>query len=269
MNPATIGAATDARQGQLDYALTDVEHLFPGTERPAIESVSLEIERGETIALIGPSGCGKSTILNMLAGLLVPTGGRVELRGRQLTHPSPVVGLMFQKAALLPWRTALENILLPIEIRSGKRLAQQNLERALRLLETVGLAGYAHAYPWQLSGGMAQRAAICRMLISDPEILLLDEPFGALDELTRERMDFEVQRVATERGASVVLVTHSIPEAVLLADRVVAMAARPGRIIDTIPIELERPRSYESMRDPRFAEGVARVREALDRGHRD
>jgi NitT/TauT family transport system ATP-binding protein len=258
-----VGRATE------EFAIDGVSHTFPGSETPAISGIDLRIARGEIVALIGPSGCGKSTLLNMLAGLLQPSDGSVSLRGHRMDGPDPRVGVMFQKAALLPWRTAIENVLLPIEVRDGRRQARQARDKAHALLETVGLGGFGNAYPWQLSGGMAQRAAICRMLITEPEVLLLDEPFGALDEFTRERMDLEVQRVAASRGATVVLVTHSIPEAVFLADRVVAMAARPGRVSEVVDVPIERPRTYETMSDPVFTAGVNRVRRALDRGHHE
>lgn len=262
-------APSASKADTLEYDLQNISHTFPGTHAPAITDVDLSIAPGEIIALIGPSGCGKSTLLNMIAGLLLPSDRTILKRGSQVTGPSESTGLMFQKPALLPWRTTLENVLLPLEIQHGKRQARKHKERALNLLTTVGLTGFENAYPWQLSGGMAQRAAICRMLVTNPEILLLDEPFGALDEFTRERMDLEIQRVAQQNQATVVLVTHSIPEAVFLADRVVAMAARPGRIIETIPIDMERPRTFESMETNEFAMNVAKVRNALNRGHHE
>jgi NitT/TauT family transport system ATP-binding protein len=263
----TLENATTQRTAEFD--LQAISHTFPTTDKPAVVDIDLEVQRGEIVALIGPSGCGKSTVLNMLAGLLIPSEGSVVQRGQALTQPVSSTGLMFQKPALLPWRTTVENILLPLEVRGGKRQAKEHRQRALDLVSKVGLTGFEHAYPWQLSGGMAQRAAICRMLVSEPDVLLLDEPFGALDEFTRERMDQEIQTVAASRNATVVLVTHSIPEAVFLADRVVAMAAKPGRIIDTIPINLPRPRTLEHMGSPDFAAHVHQVREALNRGHHE
>ncbi len=253
----------------IEYRLEGVSHSFPGAETAAIQNVDLTIRRGSFTALIGPSGCGKSTLLNMFAGLLTPSQGSVRFRGESLTGPAPQVGVMFQKPALLPWRTTLENILLPIEVAEGKAAARQKVDAAMELIETVGLGGFAHAHPWQLSGGMAQRAAICRMLITEPEILLLDEPFGALDELTRERMDAEIQRIALERDATVILVTHSIPESIFLADRVLAMAARPGRVNQIIDVDLPRPRTVDSVADPRYVQYLKDVRTALDRGHHD
>lgn len=251
------------------FSIDNVNHIFPGGEVQALKNVSLEIPTGSITALIGPSGCGKSTLLNALAGLLIPSSGTVSLYGSEIEGPPDEVGIMFQKATLMPWRTTLENVLLPIEIREGTKVARAYKEQAMSLLELVGLAGFENAYPDELSGGMAQRAAICRMLVTEPDVLLLDEPFGALDELTREHMDFELQRIAAARGATVVIVTHSIPEAVLLADRVCAMSARPGRISELIDIELPRERDLDTMLDPKFAEHVAQVRSALDKGYKN
>jgi NitT/TauT family transport system ATP-binding protein len=256
-------------QQSVDFRFDDVGHRFPGTDHLAISGVDLTLERGSFTALIGPSGCGKSTLLNMMAGLLQPSRGSVSFRGRSLDEPAPEIGMMFQKPALLPWRTTLENILLPIEATQGRSAARAAVGEAYDLIDTVGLTGFADAYPWQLSGGMAQRAAICRMLITKPEVLLLDEPFGALDEMTRERMDAVVQDIAMERQATVVLVTHSIPESVFLADRILAMAAGPGRVIQAIEVDIDRPRTVESMADPRFVDYLKDVRHALDRGHHE
>jgi NitT/TauT family transport system ATP-binding protein len=265
-------AATETKtlsQQSVDFRFDDVGHRFPGTDHLAISGVDLTLERGSFTALIGPSGCGKSTLLNMMAGLLQPSRGSVSFRGRSLDEPANEIGMMFQKPALLPWRTTLENILLPVEVSQGRAAARAAVGEAHDLIDTVGLSGFADAYPWQLSGGMAQRAAICRMLITKPEVLLLDEPFGALDEMTRERMDTVVQDIAMERQATVVLVTHSIPESVFLADRILAMAAGPGRVIQAIEVDIDRPRTVESMADPRFVDYLKDVRHALDRGHHE
>ncbi|WP_104177322.1 ABC transporter ATP-binding protein [Cryobacterium sp. Y50] len=249
------------------YKITNVSHTFPGMEVQALKDINLSITSGSFSSLIGPSGCGKSTLLNTMAGLLSPSQGQVTLDDQNVTEPPDEVGIMFQKATLLPWRTAIDNVLLPIELRDGAKAAATFSDKAANLLDTVGLAGFHEAYPRELSGGMAQRVAICRMLITEPEILLLDEPFGALDELTRERMDLELQRIAAGRTATVVLVTHSIPEAVLLSDRVFAMSARPGSISDVIDIDLPRPRSMETLNHPAFGAYVSQVRDALNRGH--
>jgi NitT/TauT family transport system ATP-binding protein len=249
------------------YRIDNVSHTFPGTDIEALNQVSLDVKPGSFISFIGPSGCGKSTLLNAMAGLLEPSDGEVLMNGNRVEGPPDGVGIMFQKATLLPWRTTIENILLPIELRIGKKETLKHHEAAEAIIRTVGLSGFEHAYPGELSGGMAQRAAICRMLITEPDVLLLDEPFGALDELTRERMDLELQSIASSRGATVVLVTHSIPEAVFLSDTVYAMSARPGRISEIIEVDLPRPRTMETLNLPEFAHYVGKVRTALNRGH--
>lgn len=254
---------------QYAYEITDVNHVFERGNVHALKDINLQLPKGSVTALIGPSGCGKSTLLNAMAGLLFPTGGTAKIFGRPITQPPDEVGIMFQRPTLLPWRTTIENILLPIEIREGKKVAQTYTDKAFSLLETVGLEGFHESFPKELSGGMAQRAAICRMLITEPDVLLLDEPFGALDELTRERMDLELLRIAEERNATVVLVTHSIPESVFLADQVVAMSARPGRISEIIDIDLPRPRTMDTYSEERYAYFVGRVRQALNRGHEE
>jgi NitT/TauT family transport system ATP-binding protein len=249
------------------YRIDNVSHTFPGTDIEALKNVSLDVKPGSFISFIGPSGCGKSTLLNAMAGLLEPSQGEVLMNGEEVDGPPEGVGIMFQKATLLPWRTTIENVLLPIELRDGAKVAKENMDAARAIISTVGLAGFEDAYPGELSGGMAQRAAICRMLITEPDVLLLDEPFGALDELTREKMDLELQSIASSRGATVVLVTHSIPEAVFLSDTVYAMSARPGRISEVISVDLPRPRTMDTLNMPEFAEYVGRVRTALNRGH--
>lgn len=257
----------NATESTVRYRIDDVSHTFPGTDIEALKNVSLDIEPGSFISFIGPSGCGKSTLLNAMAGLLEPSHGEVMMNGISIDGPPDGVGIMFQKATLLPWRTTIENVLLPIELRDGVRAAKDHLDAAKAIIYTVGLAGFENAYPGELSGGMAQRAAICRMLITQPNVLLLDEPFGALDELTRERMDLELQSIASSRHATVVLVTHSIPEAVFLSDTVYAMSARPGRILEVITVDLPRPRTMNTLNMPEFAKYVGLVRTALNRGH--
>jgi len=259
-------SASPAQLGH-KYLIENVSHTFPGTDVEALKNVTIDVKPGSFISFIGPSGCGKSTLLNAMGGLLEPSQGRVLMNGNTIDGPPDGVGIMFQKATLLPWRTTLENVLLPIELRDGSKAAKKHTDAAMSIIETVGLKGFEHAYPGELSGGMAQRAAICRMLITEPDVLLLDEPFGALDELTRERMDIELQSIALARGATVVLVTHSIPEAVFLSDVVYAMSARPGRISEVIEVDLPRPRTMETLNLPEFAHYVGRVRTALNKGH--
>jgi NitT/TauT family transport system ATP-binding protein len=201
-----------------------------------------------------------------MAGVMPPSEGSVVLEGVPVTGPRREIGMMFQQATLFPWRTTLENVVLPIEIREGKRAARAKHADAKALLELAGLTGFEQVYPNELSGGMAQRTAICRMLITEPAVLLLDEPFSALDELSRDFMNMELQRVCMERRATSFLVTHSIPEAVVLSDIVYVMSPRPGRFVDAVPIDLPRPRTLHMMTEPRFGRLVDRIRDQLDKG---
>ena len=232
----------------------------------ALDGIDLQIFKGRFASIIGPSGCGKSTLLKIMAGLIPASGGQVVLNGSPVQGPRPDIGVMFQQATLLPWRTSLENVLLPIEIREGAQAAGSYRDLANELLSMVGLSGFENAYPGELSGGMAQRVAICRMLVIEPSILRLDEPFGALDELTRERMNEELQRICSERNATAFMVTHSVPEAVFLGDVLYVMSSRPGRIAEVVEIELSRPRDFSVTTQPRFGEIVQHVREQLDLG---
>jgi NitT/TauT family transport system ATP-binding protein len=214
-----------------------------GTEAVhALASVKLVVRKGEIVALLGPSGCGKSTLLKIIAGLYEPTEGEITIAGDPVDGPSPHVGMMFQTPALLPWLTVLENTLLPIRVR--RRSRKQATPTAMEHIELVGLAGFEHRYPNELSGGMQQRAGICRMLMSDPDVLLMDEPFGALDELTREYMDVELRSIVRRERKTAILVTHSVQEAVFVADRVVVMTHRPGRIAGDVNIDLDPERDH-------------------------
>jgi NitT/TauT family transport system ATP-binding protein len=201
-----------------------------------------------------------------MAGLLPASAGSVEINGSPVTAARPDIGMMFQEATLLPWRTTVENVLLPIELSDGRQAAKAQRDKALELLRTVGLEGFAQARPDELSGGMAQRTAICRMLITEPDVLLLDEPFGALDELTRELMNDELQRIVTSRNATAVMVTHSIPEAVYLSDVVVVLSPRPGRVAALVEVDLPQPRTVDMMTTPEFGRYVHEVRAHLDSG---
>lgn len=247
------------------YEIAGLSKTYARNLLVALSEVSLTIREGEFVSVIGSSGCGKSTLLKIMAGLMPPTTGRVVLNGRPVLGPRPDIGMMFQQATLLPWKTTLENILLPIEIREGRAAARAGRARALDLLQLVGLGDFAHVYPGELSGGMAQRAAICRMLVSDPAMLLLDEPFSALDELTRDFMNMELQRICAERRATAFLVTHSLAEAVFLSDRILVMRARPGRIVEDVRIDLPRPRELAMINTPAFGEIVAHIRDLLGR----
>jgi NitT/TauT family transport system ATP-binding protein len=227
----------------------------------ALRDVTIDIRPGEFVAFVGPSGCGKSTLLKLIGGLLEPTSGRITVDGTPVAGPRRGIGVMFQTPVLFPWRTVLENVLLPSEVFGIERGAAT--EKALGILELVGLRGREGAYPRELSGGMQQRAALSRVLVSDPPIILMDEPFGALDEFTRERMNLEILRIWQERGQTIIFVTHSIAEAVFLADRVVVMGTLPGRVLSVVDVPLGRPRTIELMRSPQFATTVFEVREYL------
>jgi NitT/TauT family transport system ATP-binding protein len=225
----------------------------------ALEGVTLEIHEGEMTSLLGASGCGKSTFLNVLAGLIHQSEGHAEVGG-ELPRPRQEVGMMFQRSLLFPWRTVLENVVLPAEIM---KLDGDTKRRALELLEMVGLDGWEDKYPWELSGGMQQRVALARVLLPDPDVLLLDEPFGALDEMTREALDLELTRIATLTKKTVVLVTHSVYEAVMISDRVFVFTPRPGRLAGIVNVPFGRPRDISTSGTPEFAEKVAEVRELM------
>ena len=225
---------------------------------PSLKPLDLDIAAGEFVAVVGPSGCGKSTLLKLVAGLIPPTSGEIRIDGAPVREPPDDVGIVFQSPVLLAWRTVLRNVMMPVEVRRLDHAT--HLARARKLLATAGLNGFENKYPWQLSGGMQQRTAICRALVHDPKIVLMDEPFGALDAMTRERMNLELQRIHHETGKTILLITHSIPEAVFLADRVVVMTERPGSIAAVYEVPLPRPRKLEMMADPAFIELSQRVR---------
>jgi NitT/TauT family transport system ATP-binding protein len=227
----------------------------------ALDGIDLEVAEGELVTLVGRSGCGKSTLLRVAAGLIRPTQGRVTIAGREVRGPSRDVALAFQRPALLPWRNVLENVLLPVEILGLDRRAHR--AKAEELLALVGLAGFESSAPYELSGGMQQRVALCRSLLYEPRVLLMDEPFAALDALTREELSLELQRIFAEREKTIVFVTHSISEAVLLADRVVVMSPRPGRIVEIVPVEAARPRSLGMAGSGQLAHASARVHDLL------
>ena len=227
----------------------------------AIEDVSLAIKEKEFVSLVGPSGCGKSTLLKLVAGLVTPTRGVVRIRGAEVREPFPDVGIVFQSAVLLPWRTVLDNVLFSIEML-GLR-ADSYRDRALSLIELAGLAGFERKFPWELSGGMQQRVAICRALVHEPSLLLMDEPFGALDAMTREEMGFELLRLWAERRKTILFVTHSIPVAILLSDRVVVMTPRPGRLARVLDVQLPRPRTVAMEFDERFKDHSDEIRRLI------
>ncbi len=226
-----------------------------------MDHVSFEATPGEFVSIVGPSGCGKSTLLRLIAGLIPLTEGSIAVNGLEVTEPRQDVALMFQRPTLLPWRTALQNALLSPKI--GKRLDDATERQAYELLDLVGLTGFEHTYPRHLSGGMQQRVALARLLMVGVDVLLLDEPFAAVDQLTRERLNLELLRVHERMSATALLVTHNITEAILLADRVIVMTPRPGRIADVIDVPFERPRAQEMIAEREFQELVLRAYSGL------
>lgn len=253
-------------------ALIEVDHValrYGGDAGTlAVEGFSLRIEKGEFAALVGPSGCGKSSLLKLVSGLELPSTGRVALAGRVVSGTQQGIGMAFQNATLLPWRTTLQNVLLPLEVsqahrRTWRRHYRQHVERAMALLATVGLAEFRDHPPYQLSGGMQQRANLCRALIHEPEILLLDEPFAALDAFTREELWGVLQELWMRRRFTVILVTHDLREAVYLADTVHVVSKRPGRIVLSRTVDLPRPRTLEGTFDPAFVDIVHALRGAI------
>jgi NitT/TauT family transport system ATP-binding protein len=256
----------DAREPLL--VVDAVSKGFDGTQHVrALHDVSFTVAPGEIVCLVGPSGSGKSTLLRIIGGLTQATSGVVTLDGAPITAPQPDVGMVFQRTNLMPWRTVLENVLLPVEVAQGAVRAEDRVQAA-RILKLVGLEGFEQLYPKQLSGGMAQRAVLARALLQAPRLLLLDEPFGALDALTRERMNVELLRLQTLQQQTVVLVTHSISEAVFLADRVVVLSMRPGQVVAEIPIDLPRPRNLALMGTAEFARLTQVVRAQIDQGEK-
>jgi NitT/TauT family transport system ATP-binding protein len=250
---------TAGSTGGAFISLTDVAKTYRARtgDVVAVEAASFHLAHGETLALLGPSGCGKTTLLLMLAGLIAPTSGAIAVGGRRVDGPLDDLGFVFQRDLLLDWKSVLANVLLPFELMGEP--ARPHVERARALLGRVGLAGFERKRPYELSGGMRQRVAICRALIRDPAIFLLDEPFAALDAFTREQMQLDLARLALEKPRTTVLVTHEIPEAVFMADRVAVMTARPGRIHDIFAIELARPRTVATRESAAFARYVTKI----------
>ncbi len=242
-------------------SLDGVEKTYraPGRVLRALDRTTFTLGRGEFVSIVGPSGCGKSTLLMLIAGLIPPTSGAVVIQGERVTRPYTDVGVVFQQDALLAWRSVLDNVLLQIDVRRLERGRYAPAARAL--LARVGLDGFEAYYPSELSGGMRQRVALCRALVHDPPLLLMDEPFGALDALTRDQMVLDLQRLWLEERKTVLFITHSIWEAIFLADRVVVMSPRPGRIAAVLDVELPRPRRLAHRESPEFGRYAAEVRE--------
>ncbi len=242
-------------------SFSQVIHRYEKRGQPsvhALNEVDLSIEPGKFVAIVGPSGCGKTTLLRMAAGLLTPTEGKILIHGERIEKPRPDVSMIFQDSVMLPWFNVIDNVTLPLRIRGENMEAAR--DQAQHLLSRVGLGDFAQSFPKELSGGMRQRAAIVRSLITKPRLLLMDEPFGALDALTREKMNLTLAQIAEESGATVLLITHSISEAVFLADRIIVMTARPARIADDIAVPLARPRTRETLKEPVFQNLLEQVR---------
>jgi NitT/TauT family transport system ATP-binding protein len=249
------------------FAFLGISHLDKvyGTREGnivAVKDVSLAIGGAEFVSLLGPSGCGKSTLLRCIAGLERPSAGTIEIEGRAVTGPPDYMGIVFQRDVLLDWLTVIRNVLLPARI---KRLSPEVLRpKAERLLNLIGLAGFANRFPWELSGGMRQRVSICRALLLDPTLLLMDEPFGALDAMTRDELNLELQRLWLADAKTVLFVTHSIAEAVFLSDRIAVMSRSPGRIVEVIAVDLPRPRELAIRETAEFARYVAQIRRIFE-----
>jgi len=246
---------------ELVVAAHDVAKSFSGGSVVALQDANFTVKKGSFVSLVGPSGCGKSTLLRLIAGLIAPTQGHLEVHQTEVKAARQDVAMMFQRATLLEWRTAVENVLLPTEIRGTP--SNEDKTRAMELLNLVGLGDFAFSFPAQLSGGMQQRVALARLLQTGADVLLLDEPFGALDEFTREKLNLELLRIVSEVGATTIFVTHNIAEAIFLADEVYVMTSRPGQIAKIVPVNLQRPRELSIQTSPEFNELVVEVRETL------
>ncbi|WP_114374867.1 ABC transporter ATP-binding protein [Elioraea thermophila] len=252
-------------RAELKFVELDNVSLTYGGGTLAVDKLDLSIARGEFAAVVGPSGCGKSTLMKLVTGLAPASKGNVVVAGREVAGPLKIVGMAFQNPTLLPWRTTLDNVLLPLEIvqpykATFRRDREKHVARAKALLATVGLKGFEERYPWQLSGGMQQRASLCRALIHEPDLLMLDEPFAALDAFTREELWAVLQDLWLQRRFTCMLVTHDLREAVYLADTVHVMSARPGRVIETKTIDIPRPRTLETTFEPHFVDLVHHLR---------
>jgi NitT/TauT family transport system ATP-binding protein len=252
---------TQHRGGAISVA--NVTMIYPTSEGSvkALDDISLDIRPGEFVSVLGPSGCGKSTLLMLVAGLRDATGGKISVNDRLVRGPETEVGVVFQRDVLLDWRTNLDNVLLQIEFRKLK--PDQYRQKALDLFHQVGLDGFETKHPYELSGGMRQRVSICRALVHDPPVLLMDEPFGALDALTREQMMVDLEEIWSTSSKTVLFITHSIPEAVFLSDKVLVMTPRPGRIFKVAEIDLPRPRSLEATTGVEFNRYVSEIRQAF------
>jgi len=258
-------AAPLARTGLIEVSdIVKIYSTVAGDSVLALDHVNLSVRDGEFVCLVGPSGCGKTTLMRLLAGLDYADAGAATLAGKKLRGPSPEVGVVFQQSNLLPWFTVWQNVTVPLRVGGARRTAEREND-IRRLIDVAGLKGFENKYPYELSGGMQQRAAIVRALARDPKLLLMDEPFGALDALTRERMNAELQRIWMASGKTVVLITHSIDEAIFLGDRVIVMSPRPGRIIRDLKVDIARPRvAAQTFGSPRHIELAREIRTLLE-----
>jgi len=263
LNAATAAEAGGPPQEKfLDIA--GLEKIYPSREGgiTALKNVDLKIGASEFVSLLGPSGCGKSTLLRCIAGLEQPTSGSIRLLHKEVTGPPEDMGMVFQRDVLLDWLTVARNILLPSKVR--RLPAAQWMPKVKALLDLIGLAGYENRYPWELSGGMRQRVAICRALLLNPSLLLMDEPFGALDAMTRDELNLELQRLWLADAKTVLFVTHSISEAVFLSDRVIVMSRSPGRVVENVVVDLPRPRTLAMRETPEFSRYVSQIRRIFE-----
>lgn len=255
-------AEPDGRRasGNLAVEVDGVTKIFRKGPRSveALRDINLVVHRGEFVALVGPSGCGKSTLLRMVAGLRGPSRGRIRVAGTPLKSPRRETGLMLQQPTLLVWRTVLQNVLLPSEVDG--RPSKQDVAKAQHLIKLVGLERFSDHYPRELSGGMEQRVALARLLLKSPTLMLLDEPFGSLDEFTREKLNLELAEMVADDEVSVILVTHNVTEAIFLADRIITLAGTPGEVSGEVRVDFKRPRPASAIRSPEFQEKVAQVR---------
>jgi NitT/TauT family transport system ATP-binding protein len=257
--------STTPRSAHADFlSIVGLEKVYPSREGDivALKDVSLSVGPAKFVSLLGPSGCGKTTLLRCIAGLERPTAGAIVLHGNAVTSPPEDMGIVFQRDVLLDWLTVIRNILLPARIR--RLPLDQWRPKAEQLLEIIGLTGFANRFPWELSGGMRQRVAICRALLLDPALLLMDEPFGALDAMTRDELNLELQRLWLANTKTAVFVTHSIAEAVFLSDQIVVMSRSPGRVVDIVTVDLPRPRELAIRETPEFGHYVARIRQIFE-----
>jgi len=261
MTAAVADAFVELDDVSLVYQQADTATL-------AVENLTLGIRKGEFVAVVGPSGCGKSTLMKLVTGLINCTTGGISIGGKKVKGPTSGVGMAFQNSTLLPWRTTLDNVMLPLEIvephkRRLRRERDKYVKHAMGLLETVGLADFADKFPWQLSGGMQQRTNVCRAIVHDPSLLMLDEPFGALDAFTREELWGVMQKLWMERKFTAILITHDLREAVYLADRVFVMSKRPGKVVYTREVDIPRPRTLDTTFEPHFGNIVHELREQI------